>query len=207
MARPKNRYARAQARARYRKPRRRSSSLGWNVAIGVIVLVGVGGIVVSRTGSSETPPQANKDHWHAQLAVNVCGQFLDPAPEFEFRADDPNIRAGVHTHGDGVMHIHPFSSDEAGGNATVGTFLEFGGWNVSEDSFELWEGGPRKNGDPCPGAEGAEVAGRVRFAVNGNEREGDPGDYKPSDGDTVVIAFLPDGQEIPAPNPADRVPD
>jgi hypothetical protein len=198
MARPTNRYARAQARARYRKPKRRGSGLWWNVAIGVIVLLGVGGIVVSRSSSSNGGGSpALGDHIHAQLDVFDCesGGFLSPAPEFEARADDPNIRAGIHTHGDGFMHIHPFASDETGGNATVGTFLDFAGFDISDDSWELWEGDPVQNGDAC--ADGQ--PGVVRWAVNGEEQNGDPGDYKPDDGDAIVIAFLPEGQDIPAP--------
>jgi hypothetical protein len=35
--------------------------------------------------------------------------------------------------------------------------------------------------------------------VDGEEQDGDPGDYKPDDGDKVVIAFLPEGQDVPAP--------
>jgi hypothetical protein len=196
MARPSNRYARAQARARYRKPKRRGSSLWWNVGIGVIVLLGVGGIVVSRSSSSGGDTPAVGDHIHAQLDVFDCrtGGFLAPAPEFEARADDPSIRAGIHTHGDGFIHIHPFASDEAGGNATVGTYLEFAGFDMSDDSWELWEGDPAQNGDACPDGR----PGEVRWAVDGEEQDGDPSDFKPDDGDQIVVAFIPAGDDIPA---------
>jgi hypothetical protein len=196
MARPSNRYARAQARARYRKPKRRGSGMWWNVAIGVIVLLGIGGIVVSRTGSSGSASPAIGDHIHAQLDVFDCrtGGFLGPAPEFEARADG-GTQAGIHTHGDGFIHIHPFSSDETGDNATVGTFLEFAGFDMSDDSWELWQGDPAQNGDAC--ADGR--PGEVRWAVNGEEQDGDPSDFKPDDGDQVVVAFVAEGDDIPAP--------
>ncbi|MGH9031750.1 MAG: hypothetical protein ACRDY4_08805 [Acidimicrobiia bacterium] len=195
MARPTNRYARAQARARYRKPKRRGSSLWWNVAIGVIVLLGIGGIVVSRAssnGASGSP--AIGDHWHAQLDVFDCraGGFLSPVPEFE--ATPEGTRTGLHTHGDGFMHIHPFTSADAGDNATVGTFLDnAGGFDASDGSWELWEGGTVENGDAC----GDGQPGVVRWSVNGEEQDGDPGDYKPDDGDRIVLAFIPEGQEVP----------
>jgi hypothetical protein len=205
MARPTNRYARAQARARYRKPKRSGSSLAWNVAIGVIVILGIGGIVVSRSSSSAGGAPELGDHWHARLAVNICGQFIGDAPEFE--ADPEGNRVGIHTHGDGFMHIHPFTSGETGDNATVGFFLSHDGVNgpfdISEDSFELWEGGPKENGDPCPDGR----PGEVRWAVNGEEQDGNPGDYKPEDGDVVVIAFLPAGDEIPPPPEATQTQD
>ena len=204
MARPSNRYARAQARARYRKPKRSGSSLGWNIAIGVIVILGIAGIVISRSGSGSAAPKLG-DHWHARLAVNICGEFIGNAPEFE--QDPEGKKIGIHTHGDGFMHIHPFTSAETGDNATIGYFLSHDGVNgpfdVSEDSFELWEGGPKKNGDACPDGR----PGQVRWAVNGEEKDGNPGDYKPKDGDSIVIAFLPEGDEIPPPPEQEQAPD
>jgi hypothetical protein len=204
MARPTNRYARAQARARYRKPKRSSSSLGWNIAIGVLVILGIAGIAVSRGGSSSAAPKVG-DHWHARLAVNICGQFISNAPTFELDPDGNKL--GLHTHGDGFMHIHPFTSEVAGDNATIGKFLESDGENgpfdISEDSFELWEGGPKENGDACTDGR----PGQVRWAVNGEEKDGNPGDYKPKDGDSIVIAFLPEGDEIPPPPGAEQTQD
>jgi hypothetical protein len=168
----------------------------WNVAIGVIVLLGIGGIVVSRSGSSGSASPALGDHIHAQFDVFDCrtGGFLDPAPEFEARADG-GTRAGIHTHGDGFIHIHPFSSDETGDNATVGTFLEFAGFDMSDDSWELWQGDPAQNGDAC--ADGR--PGELRWAVNGEEQDGDPSDFKPDDGDQIVVALIPEGDDVPAP--------
>lgn len=185
MARPSNRYARAQARARYRKPKRRSSSMLWNVAIGVIVVAGIAAIVVSRSGSGGATAPEIGAHWHAQLSVYVCGVEQPPAP------DTPG---GVHSHAaDPFIHIHPNSSAEAGDRATVERFIEAGNWELDEDSFELWFGAQR-NGDPCPDGQ----PGTVRWALNGEEQSGNLADYKPDDGDEIVLAFLPEGQEIPA---------
>jgi hypothetical protein len=189
---PKNRYARAQARARYRKPKRRNSSLPWTAAIGVIVVVGVALIIVSRSDNTASAAPALGDHWHAQFSVNVCGEFQPPAPEFEVSTQGE--RTGIHTHGDGVIHIHPFTSAETGDNATVGKFLDYQGYDINDDSFELWEPiGVKRNGDTCPDGQ----PGKVRWAVNGKERNGNVSDYHPEDGDQIVVAFIPDGQEIP----------
>jgi hypothetical protein len=54
------------------------------------------------------------------------------APEFETRADSSQIRVGIHSHGDGLIHIHPFNSSERR-QATVGRFLDYGGWSASSD--------------------------------------------------------------------------
>jgi len=193
MARPKNRYARAQARARYRKPKRRNSSLGWYAAIAVIVVVGVAGIVVSRSDRTASAAPVVGDHWHASLDVNVCGQWLSPTPAFESRSGEAT-RAGLHSHADGLMHIHPFASDESGAKATVGRFLDYGGWDLSEDSLALWEGeegGPQRNGDTCPDGK----PGELRWYVNGEEKSGNPAAYNPNDGERVVITFDPADQQ------------
>ena len=41
MPKSRNRYARAQARARYRKPKRRGGSFGWNMGIALVAVVGI----------------------------------------------------------------------------------------------------------------------------------------------------------------------
>jgi len=195
MARPKNRYARAQARARYRKPKRRNTSLPWIVAILVIVVAGVLLIAVSRSDRTASASPRVGEHWHAQLTVFVCGSEgpQDPAPEFAFSTDGSQV--GVHTHGDGFIHMHPRNSAESGENATVGRYVDYQGYDIDEDSFELWgDIGTKRNGDECPDGQ----PGEVRWAVNGEEMSGNPADYAPQDGDRIVVAFIPDGQEIPA---------
>jgi len=138
-------------RARYRKPRRRrGGALGWYVAMGVVVLVLVGILVASvsankSSGGGGRPRAANAstgepgDHWHTYLGVNICGEWLSPVPAFEFAADNPSIQAGIHSHGDGLIHTHPFSSSEEGSNATVGKYAEYGGWSVSSNSIDAWK--------------------------------------------------------------------
>ena len=170
--------------------------MGWNIAIGVIVLLGVGGIIVSRSGSSGASAPAVGDHWHARLEVFDCqsGGFLGFVPEFHNRADNDSVQAGIHSHADGFIHIHPFTSDEAGDNATIGKYLDFGGFDLDENGWSLWEGGPRQNGDQC----GDGQPGEVRWTVDGEEQSGNPADYHPEDGEVIVLAFVPAGQEIPA---------
>jgi hypothetical protein len=180
----------------------------WTVGIVALVAVGVGLVVVSR---SENQAEANErprvasgdepgDHWHAALGVNVCGEWLSNAPEFHNRADSGNVQAGIHSHGDGLIHIHPFTANEAGENATVGTYFEFGGWSVSEDSFEVWEGNEQTSGDECGNKEAT-----VRWSVNGKEKTGNLADYRPQDQDVIALALLPEGKKIGRPPSAANV--
>jgi hypothetical protein len=141
------------------------------------------------------------DHWHAALGVNVCGEWLPPAPQFDRRANEAGVTAGIHSHGDGLIHVHPFASDE-GTDPTVGRFMDYGGWKLSTGAFTLWDSETHGTGKAC--ATGG--TGRVQWLVGRygepwptTARRGDPADYRPKNGDIVAIYFLPDGSPLPEP--------
>jgi hypothetical protein len=172
----------------------------------ILIAVLVGGWQLYGAFTADDAPAVG-DHIHAALGISVCGFPVENAPAFEFR-DGSETKAGLHSHGDGLIHIHPFAEDEAGDEATVGRYMEYGGWEVAEDHLSLWDDLDVSNGDPCPDGR----SGTVRWAVNGEEQDGDPADYKPDDQDVIEIAFLADGESIPEPpravldalpNPAD----
>ena len=164
--------------------------MGWYAAAALILVAGVVLIMVSRDPvSASGPPKVNSDHWHAALGVNVCGTFLPNEQTFE-------DAEGLHTHGDGLMHIHPFLQRAAGKNATVGLYLEVGNRNfhADKDSFKVWDGQEHKTGDKCDGK-----PAEVRWALNGEEQDGNISDYRPQDQDQIVLALLPKDEPIPAP--------
>jgi hypothetical protein len=184
--------SRTKGRASIAAARRSRGSLGWYAVAGVVVVLGVV-LVAMSTGSSEDEPPRVGDHWHAALGVNVCGTWQPDAPEFHERIGTV-LQAGIHSHGDGLIHLHPYSSDESGGRATVGRFFEYGGWSVSASSIRFWNG--TYDSDARCGDEPA----HLRWTVNGDERTGDdPADYHPEQGDVIAIAILPDGQDIGEP--------
>jgi hypothetical protein len=159
----------------------------------VIVIAGVIAIVFARSGSSNNlPPQAS-DHWHAALGVYMCDHWQGDgnwAWPTQTATGEParagtNLYAGMHSHGDGLIHIEPQTSDEMGKNATLGTYFKFGGWklNSSEVTFV---GATEKNGDKCGSKDGV-----LRWEVNGTEHTGNPASYKINDGDWIAIAFVP----------------
>jgi hypothetical protein len=150
-------------------------------------------------------------HWHTAFGVNICGQWLANPPTFETAADNPNVRVGIHTHGDGYIHIHPYTRSEGGHHATVGLFFNYGGWSVSSDSIGAWSGPspePQKktwtNGDRCPaGTPDAGLTGVVRWAIDCTERKGNPADYRLRDQQILVLAFISNPGPIPGtPNAA-----
>ena len=228
MARSRNKHSRAALRARARSPQRRGANRWFMVTVTTVVLVGVLGVALaaglfsrgdSASAAAPAPPAGDSpgDHWHAAFAVNVCGEWLSNPAEFETAADNPNVRTGIHTHGDGFIHIHPFFASEGGGNATLGKFLDYGGWSASEDAISVWEGpsfDPAKttwrNGDVCPDAEGnagTGAPGRVVFEVNCKTASGDPSAHKLADQEVVALGFVPKGVEIGPPPNAQSAPD
>jgi hypothetical protein len=62
------------------------------------------------------------DHWHAPYAVIVCEQLQPPVAEFAHSS-------GIHTHGDGVLHLHPQTTEGEGDGASIAHFFKnSGGW-------------------------------------------------------------------------------
>ena len=228
MPQSRTRYQRAAMRSRYRKPKRkRSGSFGWNVAIGVVVIAGIVAVFLVRGGGDSAgsgPPRAvdqaaNEpgDHWHTALDVNICGEWLDPAPAFEKPYGSPNqvANAGIHSHADGLIHTHPFVVAEEGNNAVLGKFFDYGGWSLSSDSIDLggandahpqWPGpesAPKKtswsNGDTCSFGDDKGEKVQLTWAVDGKKKTGNPAEYHMNDGETVAIYMLPKGADMPFP--------
>jgi hypothetical protein len=126
------RAARAGGRVSSGQPR---SLLFPGVLLAVIVL-GMGLVIYAREDRRNEDlggvPQLG-DHIHQAFGINVCGEFLENVPEFE-------SPVGIHTHGDGVLHIHPFSQLGVGANATLERFFEDareGGVDLSVTSSTL----------------------------------------------------------------------
>jgi hypothetical protein len=231
MPQSRTRYQRAAMRSKYRKPkRRRGGSFGWNVAIAALIIVGVVSVFLVRGGGNSAgsgPPRAADaannvagDHWHTALNVNICGEWIGPAPAFEKPYDSPNqvANVGIHSHADGLIHTHPFVVGEEGNNATVGKFFGYGGWGLSSDSIDLgganaahtqWAG-PKSaptdtswsNGDVCPFGKYKGQKVQLTWAVDGKQRTGNPADYHQQDGTTLAIYMLPKGAEMPFPTQA-----
>jgi hypothetical protein len=211
MTKTTTKYKRAKMRSKARSPKRGGANRNWNIAIAAVVVVGVVLVALSAStnkSAAEVSPKIG-EHWHGYLGVNVCGTWLPDAPEFENVADSPTIRAGIHSHGDGLMHAHPYSSSEAGKNATVGKYLSEGGWKLSESSMTLWDSATHANGDTCTiGAKKQKAV--VQWATgfpgkpwSGKPMSGDPSKYKFEDNQIVAVYFLPAGSKLPKPPGAD----
>jgi hypothetical protein len=132
--------------------------------------------------------QVDEDFWTAALGVEVCGRWLPNAPPF-------GADTGIHSHGDGLVYLHPFSDDDAGDRATLGRFLQRGGWNATTEQLLVWDDTVHRRGDRCPSG----APGNVSWWVDGERQDGDPGEHRPLDNEVIVLAFGDDRDPGPPP--------
>jgi len=164
-----------------------------------VVVLGTALIVQSRSSRQpdNSAPRIGVHHWHAALGFDICGTFAGNIPD---NGQDP---LGIHTHGDGVMHIHPFSSQAAGRRATLGVYLDTLGIDASSSEFKLPnDTTTHKTGDKC-GEQEARVVTKVwDTRVAGDEGRivtGNPGDIRLLNNQLITIALVPEGAEIRKP--------
>lgn len=127
------RAARAGGRVSSRQPR----GLLFPGVLTLIVVLGMSLVVYARHDRLQDDlggvPQLS-DHIHQAIGFNVCGEFKTDLPEFE-------SPIGIHTHGAGVIHIHPFSQLGVGANATLERYFkdarDDGGLDVSLSDTKL----------------------------------------------------------------------
>lgn len=173
------------------------------VAITVLGAVAIGALALGRESTRGERPEALTDHWHAAYGINVCGEWQD----IILNTADPE---GIHTHSDGVIHIHPFRTSAAGSNATVDAFFRATGGELNDDGYTP---GPGVAGAPVvesDGCGGEAATWQIAYWDNALLAEGgaEPDTITSTDladfrfqGDIAAITFalLPEGEEIPPP--------
>jgi uncharacterized cupredoxin-like copper-binding protein len=150
----------------------------WVPVVGIIFVVFGVLALLFVTRSATGAPRIGRDHWHATYTYFVCGEKQPNAPTWE---------AGVHTHGDGVIHIHPFSASEEGAGARLVKWFEYGGGKLDSDEIRMpGSSVTYKDGDEC--SDGS--IGEVQVFVN-SQKLNDWDRYIPKDGDRIRLDFGP----------------
>jgi len=198
---------------------RQRRNLAYPALIAVIVVVGVALVWFARERRStevEASPTL-EDHWHSAYGTYICDGFQ---PNL---ADVGQDAKGIHTHEDGLIHIHPFSSEVTGENATLGVWLEQVGLTAEDDRLVMPDGTEYIEGETKCDIDGEQVDAELvlyRWPPQAStETEPDVftdnfGSVRLSaDGQAFVLAFVPEGTEVPLPpnmealaNPSDEEP-
>ena len=103
--------------------------MGFPLVVALVVVLGIGLVFVARnTRDPILAPRAGEDHWHAAYTVYNCGTEVADYQS----VSDPD---GIHSHQDGLIHIHPFNSSASGEDAQLGVFLEAMGGTITQDAI------------------------------------------------------------------------
>ena len=181
---------------------REQRSLGFPMAFTAIVVLGIALVAFSWNARDvEALSPSFGDHWHLSFGVYDCrqGDFIAPL-------QDPQLpNSGIHTHSDGVIHLHPASSTATGNGATVERFFEALQETISDEEISspninaVTEEGATCDGEPA-------ILHSARFAPGSDEpvevlTEDISSLRFRNDQEGIVIALVPAGADIPPPPP------
>ena len=164
----------------------------WPAVIGIVIVLGIIGVVLSRGGGDDsTGPPTLTDHWHEAYGIDLCGKWAADLPQ--------QVHSGIHTHGDGLIHVEPTTHQETGKNANVGKFVKDFGQGLVISQSEIRVPGSKvvwKDGGKC-GSKKASV--RIYFWKNVTDKKpklltGSLSSMHIEDNSVIVFAFLPEGE-------------
>lgn len=181
--------------------------VGYYTFISIVVILGSIILVTSREGlkpaSAEAP--TTKDHWHTAYGIYICKSFVPPLND---RGTDT---LGIHTHGDGLVHTHPFSARATGSGATFGKLADQTGLKLSATQIGVPGQKTRKNGDKCGTKKGVVKAVVWKNAsAKGQFVGGNPRAIPLAQGEIITLAFVPDDikvEKIPKPASVSKLAD
>jgi hypothetical protein len=193
----------AAARAGTAVKGRERRELGFPMAVLLVIVLGTGLVLYARSSVADALApkvnvgQANDDHWHAPIGIYNCDKW---EPNIADSGVDPN---GIHTHGDGVIHIHPSNSSAAGNKARMKVFFDAVGLTVTDTSMTFADGNKIEAGADCNGAKTV-----LRVARFNADKADKPTEIITSnfgnirfnkDREAYTFAFMPADKDIPAP--------
>jgi len=202
------------------------------VVVTLVFVLGLSLVVYARQSqpsvdASGAPLQS--DHWHHAYGFYLCDTWyqLEGNAEQQGTEDFTQYsRTGIHSHDDGLIHWHPFSSASVGSNARLGVFLDTYNVDLSNDKLTFPESQqpalerelaaldpPREDvlvwedGDKCT-VDGSEENAELKVVVWNNFTDTDGGITYIADFDNirldrdqmvVAIAFVPDDTDVSMP--------
>ncbi len=196
--------------------------------VAVVIVLGLGTVVYARQSvpAADASRPTIDDHWHAAYGFYICGEWYTLAGAQE-QLDTQGrlvsttyLQTGVHSHDDGVIHWHAFTSRAVGRRANLGVFLDVYDIELSNDRLTF------PDGQPSEGLVGEEfVAGE--FQCDGEDTQisvvtwdqltdTDAGTRYIANFDNIrvqnsgmvfAIAVMPRGEPVPMPPWAPNLPE
>jgi len=115
------------------------------VVVTVVIVLGLSLVVYARQSQPSVDasgaPQVSY-HWHHAYGFYLCDTWFKVEGDAEQQGTENFTqyqRTGIHSHDDGLIHWHPFSSASVGTNATLGVFLDTYGVDLSNDKLTFPE--------------------------------------------------------------------
>ena len=166
------------------------------MAVALVVVLGSLLVIWARTDREATSAPRVGDHWHSVYDIYVCDSFRSKV----VLETDPN---GIHTHGDGLLHIHPFNKLASGRDAVLGEFFSAFGGRIDDASVVLDTGEELVEGVDCGGQ--PTVLKVARFDADDLERDPEvvtedlAGVRFLKNREAFTVAMVPADVEPPAP--------
>ena len=175
-------------------------------------------VAPASTGSDATTTTAPTDSTTTTTAATPTTQANANDVHGEYQPAPVDAKAdalGIHSHGDGLIHIHPFADSAAGRKATLGVFLDQVGISMTNEMLVLPSGATFTEGTTkCEGGKDAIVQVAKWDHVADAAKGGKPNQIftdgfdkiRLGENESFTIAFMPRDSTIPAKSDvADRV--
>ncbi|MEY2444681.1 MAG: hypothetical protein QOE00_1261 [Ilumatobacteraceae bacterium] len=203
------------------------------IAVILVVLLGLLAIVYgrqSRPANGAGVPRVNDGsntdaHWHIAYGIYVCDTFQPKltGTQEETAVDtdgntvylNENFKIlGVHSHGDGIIHYHPYSTKSSGNRAKLGVFLTVYDVKLTDTELVLpaSQGGDKWSTKDTK-CNGKSTELRVRVWPHYNQPDvfhdvvTDFNNIRiTNDGMVIVMAFVEKNADIPMPEWAAQLP-
>jgi hypothetical protein len=180
--------------------------MGFPLIVALVILLGTSLVIYARSSRGDAvAPKLNVgaagvtgDHWHAALGIYNCDHF---ETEPIVRGNEWPDPSGIHSHDDGVIHIHPFVSSASGTRARLKVFFETMGLKFDDDELELTNGTTLKSNTDCNGKNA--TLRIARFDIDNPDTPIEIitdklGDVRfLADREAFTIALVPDDVDIP----------
>jgi hypothetical protein len=204
------------------------------LVVAIVIVLGLSLVFYSRQSrpAADASPPTIDDHWHVAYGFYLCDEWFKLDGDLEERDSTGFLntefaRTGVHSHSDGLIHWHAFSSAATGGNATLGLFLENYGVQLTNSELQFPE--DQRALLPYEQETGLFEGGETQCDIDGEMRDGElkvitwDNFSDTDDGTTFIadfenirvaddrmvisIAFVPSGTDVGMPPWAPQLPE